>query len=324
MLHAYRLAAGRLVPLTEGEPLSGAIWADLFRPSAAEAERVRAELGVEVPTLEDMEEIEVSNRLYREPGADYMTVVLPGHEPDGRQVTGPATFVLTPARLVTVRHHAPRPFETFPSRADRSSTGCETPARLFLGLVEEIVARLADHVEGASRSLDALAAQVYAGTARSGEALDAAVLGEALRAVGRVGETLGRVRLGLLTVERMLSVWGLWSDESGKGGGLRTHVKTLMRDIQALEVHADFLSGRVSLASDTTLGLVNLQQNQTVRIVSVVAVLFLPPTLIGTIYGMNFALMPELGQAWGYPAALGLMVASAVLCWAWFRWRGWL
>jgi magnesium transporter len=89
-------------------------------------------------------------------------------------------------------------------------------------------------------------------------------------------------------------------------------------------VHADFLSGRVGLATDTTLGMVNLSQNQTVRIVSVVAVLFLPPTLIGTIYGMNFDHMPELGWVFGYPAAVVAMVASAVLSWAYFKWRGWL
>jgi magnesium transporter len=321
MIHAYRLEAGRLRPMEEGAALSGALWVDLFRPGEEEATRVLAELGVEVPTLEDMEEIEVSNRLYREPGADYMTVVLPGHEADGRQVTGPVTFILTPERMVTVRHHAPRPFQTFPTRAERSSTGCETPERLFLGLVEEIVARLADHIEGASRTLDGIVGRVYAG---SGGTLETAALGEALRGTGQVGEVLGRVRLGLLTVERMLSVWGLWTDERGRGGGLRTHVKSLVRDIQALEVHADFLAGRVSLASDTTLGLVNLQQNQTVRIVSVVAVLFLPPTLIGTVYGMNFDFMPELDWRFGYPLALGVMALSAVASWAWFRWRGWL
>ena len=133
------------------------------------------------------------------------------------------------------------------------------------------------------------------------------------------------MRLGLLTVERMLSVWGLWSEDDHLDGRvLRTHLKSLQRDIQALEVHADFLSGRVGLATDTTLGMVNLSQNQTVRIVSVVAVLFLPPTLIGTVYGMNFDHMPELGWVFGYPAAVVAMVASAVLSWAYFKWRGWL
>ena len=321
MLAAYRLADRRLEPLPSGAPLAEAIWIDLHAPDESEAARVTAELGIEVPTLEDMEEIEISNRLYREDGHDVMTVILPGHRPDGSQLSGPVTFIVAPDRLLSVRHHAPRPFETFPLRADRSSTGCETPGRLFMGLVEEIVARLADHIEGTGRQLDAIAARVYAGTSQE---LDQAELGEALRGTGRQGEDLARVRLGLLTLERMLSVWSLWSEDRGDAKVLRPHLKSLQRDIQALEVHADFLSGRVDLATNTTLGMVNLSQNQTVRIVSVVAVLFLPPTLIGTVYGMNFDVMPELGWAFGYPMAIVAMVLSAVRSWAYFKWRGWL
>jgi magnesium transporter len=320
MLFAYKLADRRIEPLAPAEPLDRALWVDLYRPQPDQVARVEAEFGIEVPTLADMEEIEISNRIYREGDDDYMTVILPGLTPDGVPVAGPVTFVLTPRVLVTVRHHAPRPFETFPARADRSSTGCATNLRLFLGLVEEVVARFADHLEAAGRALDAIASRVYAG---AGRPLGAEALEEALRAIGREGEVLARVRLGLLTVERMLSVWGLWMDERGEAG-FKPHVKTLVRDMQALEVHADFLSARVQLATDTTLGMVNLSQSQTVRIVSVVAVLFLPPTLIGTVYGMNFEVMPELGWAFGYPMALFLMLLSALGSWVYFKWRGWL
>ncbi|TNC51948.1 magnesium transporter [Rubellimicrobium rubrum] len=320
MLFAYRLVDRRLERMGPSADLREAIWVDLYRPQPEQAAKVAEQLGIEVPTLADMEEIEISNRLYRENGNDFMTAILPGQLPDGAQLSGPVTFILTPERLVTVRHHAPRPFETFSARADRSSTGCATHLRLFLGLVEEIVSRLADLLEATGRALDTIAARVYAG---SSEPLTPAELEEALRAVGRQGEVLARVRLGLLTTERMLSVFGLWMEER-KDLGLKGFVKTLMRDMQALEVHVDFLSGRVGLATDTTLGMVNLSQNQTVRIVSVVAVLFLPPTLIGTVYGMNFHNMPELDWPWGYPMALVLMVLSAVLSWAYFKWRGWL
>jgi magnesium transporter len=301
--------------------LAEAIWVDLYRPQQAQAERVKAELAVEVPTLEDMEEIEISNRLYREDGTEVMTVIVPGHTPEGKQVSGPVTFILAGGRLVTVRHHAPRPFETFPLRADRSSTGCDTQLRLFLGLIEEIVARQADHIEAAGRALDGVAARVYAGAR---EALTAEELENALRTIGRIGEDVARVRLGLLTLERMLSVFQLWNEERPEGKALRGIVKTQMRDIGALEVHADALAGRVGLATDTTLGMVNLSQNQTVRIVSVVSTLFLPPTLIGTVYGMNFDHMPELDERWAYPGVLVAMVASAVGSWAYFKWRGWL
>jgi magnesium transporter len=320
-LAAYRPAGNGLVRLEPEEPLREATWVDLYRHDAAMAARVRSELGIDVPTLEDMEEIEVSNRLYREEGLDVMTVILPGALPDGSQESGPVTFLLSAERLVTVRHHAPRPFETFGQRADRSSTGCASTDRLFMGLMEEIVARLADHIEAADRALDALAVRIYAGTERT---LTQEELEGALKATGRQGEVLARVRLGLLTLERMLSVFALWSDARGDAKVLRPYLKSTMRDVQALEEHADFLSGRVGLATDTTLGMVNLAQNQTVRILSVVATLFLPPTLIGTIYGMNFHVMPELDEVWGYPIALVAMLISAGASWAYFKWRGWL
>jgi magnesium transporter len=321
MLFAYRLAGDRLERLGVDADLHEAIWIDLYRPTPVQVARVGETFGIEVPTLADMEEIEVSSRLYRENGTDNMTVVLPGAQPDGNQVTGPVTFMLRTDRLLTVRHHAPRPFETFPERAQAATMGCGTPLRLMLGLVEEIVARQADLLEGAGRVLDGLAARVYGATT---EALSSEELAQALRATGRQGEILARVRLGLLTIERMLSVLSLWHGETAEGRALRSLLKSLQRDIAALEIHADFLSGRVGLATDTTLGMVNLSQNTSVRMMSVVAALFLPPTLIASIYGMNFAHMPELAWPWAYPAALGLMVVSAGVTWAWFRWKGWL
>jgi magnesium transporter len=315
MLKAWTVDGRKLAPLSEGADLATAAWIDLYRPLPDQAERVQA-LGVDVPTLADMEEIEISNRLYREEGVDYMTVVLPGQVPEGGQIAGPVSFILTASQMITVRHHAPRPFDTFPERADRSSAGCASSARLFLGLVEEIVARMADLLEASGRALDGVAGQVF------GEGPGS--LRAALESIGREGEALARVRLGLLTVERMLTTFGVWAEERHEGVTLKVHLKGLSRDIQALEVHADFLSGRVSLATDTTLGMVNLEQNKTVRIVSVVAALFLPPTLIASIYGMNFNRMPELGWVYGYPMALGLMVISAGATWAYFKWRGWL
>jgi magnesium transporter len=319
MIAAWRLNRDRLARMSLDQELTEAIWIDLWRPQPEQAARVAA-LGIEVPTFEDMEEIEVSNRIYRENGRDFMTVVLPGSLPEGGRVTWPVTFILDGQRLITVRHHAPRPFETFGARAERSHSGCSTSTRLFLGLIDEIVSRLADLLEIAGKALDASAAKAFAGEREfTGEELQ-----ETLKTIGREGEAIAQVRLALLTIERMLVVFGLRLDDIPGEKSQRGTVKGLVRDVQALEVHADFLSGRLSLVGDTTLGLINLEQNKTVRIVSVVAALFLPPTLIASAYGMNFAYMPELGWTWGYPAALGLMVGSAVATWAYFKWRGWL
>jgi magnesium transporter len=156
------------------------------------------------------------------------------------------------------------------------------------------------------------------------EGLRADVLQASLEQVGREGDLLGRVRLGLLTVERAVSFFGQTMAERSNAELVRPLVKGLMRDLQALEVHADFLASRLALTSDATLGMINLSQNVTVRIVSVVAALFMPPTLIASLYGMNFAHMPELQSPWGYPAALMLMLASAGSTYLFFKWKRWL
>lgn len=319
MLNAYRVTEAGCSILPLDASLTQAQWVDLYRPLSKQVAAVEA-LGIHVPTLEDMEEIEISNRLYHEGGVHYMTAVLPGETPEGNSVSAPVTFILTHDRMVTVRHHAPRPFRTFPERAERGTAGTKTVDRLFLSLLEEIISRLADILEGVGRVLDDTTTRVFEDHA----AERAALLQKTLERVGMQGDVLARVRLGLLSVERILSFYGATLERRPDAGGLKPIVKAHFRDIQSLEVHADFLSGRVSLAVDATLGLISLQQNDTVRILSMVAALFLPPTLVGSIYGMNFDVMPELHWAWGYPMALGMMVASAALTYWLLKWKKWL
>lgn len=313
MLTAYAVTGDRLLP---GAALDAAIWIDLYQPEAPEVAAVSS-LGVEVPSLSDMEEIELSNRLYHEGDTHVMTVVLTGQTEGEARISAPVSFLLSPARLVTVRHHRPRSFETFAPRADRSAAGTGSPAAIFLGLTEEIIGRLADHLEEIGRGLDTVSATIYAAdpARRTQERLQVS-----LQRVGREGEMLSRLRLSLLTLARAIS----FVQPLPALRPLADVAATQSRDLQALEVHADFLGARLALTSDATLGMIDLAQNATVRIVSVVSVLFLPPTLIASIYGMNFAVMPELAQSWGYPAALVMMLASAALSWAFFKWKKWL
>ena len=320
MYYAYSIENGRLVRLAAERDVADAAWIDLIQPNDAEIAQLRV-LGVPVPSLAEMEEIELSNRLYREDGLDYMTAMLPGERAGGDRISMPVTFILSTDRLVTVRHHSPRPFLTYPERAERSTLGCGTPDRLFLGLVEEIIARLADILEGAGRTLDQTTAAVFE---RRAVAAASDRLQAALQDVGREAETMARVRLALLTVERMQAFYTATLEDRPEEGRLRAATRAQMRDIQALEVHADFLGGRVSLAVDTTLGLINLQLNNTVRILSVVAALFLPPTLIASVYGMNFTNMPELDEPWGYAFALILMGGTTLGTWLFLRWKGWI
>jgi len=321
MLRAFRHVAGHLEPLPQGDDLALAIWIDLYSPTERQVEQI-AGLSIAVPTLADMEEIEISNRLYREGGMEWMTVVLPGQSTTKQPIAGPVTFILSPQRVVTVRHHAPRPFETYPERADRTGAGCATPDQIFLGLTEEITGRLADLLEGAGKGIDAVSQSVFRhGAVTIPRAED---LRSALERVGQEAELLSQIRLALLTLGRAIGFFGQTVKERPVAGTLKPAVTGLMRDIQALEVHTDYLSSRVTQVSDAVLGMINLNQNATIRIVSVVAVLFLPPTLIASVYGMNFAHMPELAQPWGYPVALVAMAGASLGVWAYFRWKNWL
>ena len=137
MIRAYHASGGKLA-LSEAPDhatLASALWLDLFQPDAATGIRL-AGLGLDIPSLEDMEEIELSNRLYRDGEVEYMTVVVPGQNAADEQIAAPVSFILSPTRLVTVRHHAPRPFDTFPPRADKTGLGLSSPDQLFVGLVQ--------------------------------------------------------------------------------------------------------------------------------------------------------------------------------------------
>jgi magnesium transporter len=236
-------------------------------------------------------------------------------------VTGPVAFILGSGRLMTVRYHMPRPFETYAPRADKVGMGCGGPDRVFLGLCEEIIGRIADLMEGAGRELDAITKAIFT---TEGMGPEAAVLQKALETSGRQSDMVGNCRLSLLTMERALGFFRVGLEDRGSVEPLKATIIGLSKDIQSLEVHGDYLSSRVAQATDATLGMINLAQNTTVRIVSVVAVLFLPPTLIASVYGMNFRLMPELNFAFGYPMAIGLMITSAVITWCVFKWKKWL
>jgi magnesium transporter len=199
--------------------------------------------------------------------------------------------------------------------------GCAGADRIFIGLCDEIIGRIADLLEGAGRELDQVARAIFK---PDGHGPAADFLQHALEVSGRQSVLVGNCRLSLLTLDRALSFFRIGSEERGQLAPLRSTIEGLSQDIKSLEVHGDYLSSRVTQVMDATLGMINLAQNRTVRIVSVVAALFLPPTLVASIYGMNFRLMPELTWPLGYPLAMGLMVLSAIVTYLVFRWKKWL
>jgi magnesium transporter len=323
VIHSYIAAGGKLVAAdNDAPPPSDAVWYDLQMPSAEEEAGVGGLLGLELPTREDREEIEVSSRLYAEDGALFMTAQVLAQADSDRPVMAPVSFVLAKGRLVTIRDHDPRPFDTFVRRGQRMQIGCTDGQSVLVQLLDEVVDRLADVLERVAREVDALSRHIFndaAETRRKGEGYRTI-----LQDVGRKGDLVSNIRESLVTLDRIASfLEGHARAEPGLKAN-RDQVKALGADVRALSDHADFLGQKINFLLDATLGFINIQQNGIMQLFSVVAVVFLPPTLVASIYGMNFEVMPELSWPWGYPLALVVMVATAVWPYLWFKHRGWL
>jgi magnesium transporter len=290
-----------------------------------EVARVEALLGIKIPTQAEMEEIELSSRLYHEDGAEFMTMVgLIGLDTDEPAKTL-MTFILKGSTLVTVRYAEPRPFQAYLARAQKpGNVVCTSGEQVLLGLAEAMGDRLADALEMVGNQIDQVSRAVF-----RKKSTTAKVFQHDLRAIveqiGIRAEVLTMIQESLVSVARMMSFhMPLDASTDGPGRGGREFVEVIQRDAVALGEHARTLSAKIDFLLNATLGLINLEQNQIIKIFSVVAFVFLPPTLVASIYGMNFDFMPELHWPYGYPMALGLMVLSAVAPYLYFRGRGWL
>jgi len=295
------------------------IWIDLARAGPADLARVSGRLGIDLPTREDQEEIEQSSRLYFEDGVPVMTVLLPALSDTGDMIVGPVSFLLFPDRLVTLRSHDPKPFASFPPNAAQTGQGCASPETVLHGLLEEIIDRLADITEQTGRDIDTVSRHVFATDRLTTEDYRAA-----LRAIGHNERKVMHLRECLTTLDRMLGFLMPVLDARKSTKGLRMLLKGQYRDVRTISEQTVYLQQKTAFLLDAALGLIGIDQNAIIKIFSVAAVAFLPPTLVASIYGMNFAHMPELAWYYGYPLGLGLMLTSALLPLWYFRRRGWL
>ena len=303
-----------------GHAMAG-VWYDLLAPTRDEEKVLESLLGVELPTREDMHEIEISSRLYSEDGAHFLTALIPAHTDHDDAVLSPVTFVLTPEALVTIRYAEPRVFSLYQQRAVRASGGKLTPATILLGLLETVVDRIADILERVGAEVDEISRAIFGPPGGSAPQKGPA-LKTTIEAIGRKGDFNSNLRVSLVTLDRLASFLGPRMLNAPKE--LRETLKLVTSDVRSLADHSDFIGQKITFLLDATLGLINIEQNGIIKIFSVASVIFLPPTLIASIYGMNFDVMPELHFRFGYAMALGMMVVSAILPYAYFKRRGWL
>jgi magnesium transporter len=325
MLSIYTAAAAALrkSEVTDLAALpSEAVWIDMLTPTPEEDRAVERLAGVEIPTREDMQEIEISSRLYVENGARYMTASLMcAADSDSPRIT-PVTFILANHRLVTVRYDAPKPFALVENRLARGVTPCGSGEAVLMDLLDAVIDRCADILERAGADVDAVSHAIFEPDgARTGHARR---YSDILIAIGRKGDLTSKVRESLVSIGRLVTFVTAEVDSVKWSKEMRAQLKTMQRDVSSLTDHASYLSNKITFVLDAMLGVVNLEQNNIIKLFSVMAVVLMPPTLIASIYGMNFKIMPELEWTHGYPFALGLMVLAGLLPYLLFKWKKWL
>jgi magnesium transporter len=323
-----------------------AVWIDLFEPTKEEEKTVEASLGIDVPTREHMQEIESSSRLRRENGVLFMTSQVLSQSDTLAPASTAITFILdTKQRLVTVRYAEPAPFRTVRIRRDAETGRLGSGHAVLEALIDAIVDRLADILETVGTKLDQISSELFGTMPPTVPALAGArspVNGAAkpstrnarqepnyrdvLVRVGRCNDLISKARESGVGLGRLISFLQEDRKKVGAAGakGLGSHLKTVGADLASLGEHTSYLSSKANFLLDTTLGLINIEQNGIIKIFSVAAVVLLPPTLVASVYGMNFEMMPELKWLFGYPFALVLMAASAIVPYLLFKKKGWL
>jgi len=312
------------VAITDLDALpESAVWIDLVKPTAAEDKAVERLAGIAVPTREDMQEIEISSRLYVENSARYMTSTLMCAADTENPRTTAVTFILASHRLVTVRYDEPRPFVLVENKLARNCAAGITGEMVLMELLDAVIDRNADILERAGGEMDAISHQIFEpeGAARTGHAKR---YSDILIAIGRKGDLTSKVRESLVSIGRVVTFVAASVDGVKWSKDMREQLKTMQRDVVSLTDHASYLSNKITFILDAMLGVVNLEQNNIIKLFSVMAVVLMPPTLIASIYGMNFKIMPELEWEHGYPLAVVMMVLAAVAPYMYFRWKKWL
>lgn len=299
-----------------------AIWIDLLDPTEDEEVLVEQTLGLSIPTRYEMSEIELSSRLYKVGETLFMTVTMLAHSDLPEPKYDAVTFILTEKQLITLRYIEPHSFKMFTSKLQKLDSSHCNAINFLIELLDATVQRIADILETIGDKLDDFSKVIFQ-PGKDHHVVTKLDYMKLMQQIGVNANVNSKTDETLLMFSRLLTFFKqhaesrLTNDEPGR-------VTTLTKDIIALSDHANFLSNKINFLLDATLGMVNIEQNKIIKIFSVAAVIFLPPTLIASIYGMNFKIMPELSWPLGYGYAIAMMILSALLPYRYFKYRKWL
>jgi magnesium transporter len=325
MLRTYGPGCDGSVVEAKAEKIpDSATWVDLEEPTEEEEALVERCIRMDVPTEDEMSEIEPSSRLYERNGALYMTVSVLYGVQDGEPKTAPMSFVLTDNRLVTVRYATPKPIRAFSDHARRDKDLVRDAPTVLVRMLDAIIDRLADELEAVASDIEELSSRIFH-KEMDARRIPVDRLTAVLTRIGRTQTLLAKIRYSAVSTMRMLSfLSGSHRAHDESATDLRNHISSLSTDSASLGEHASFLSDNLQFLLDASLGLISIEQNAAMKLFSWAAVVFLPPTLIAGIYGMNFHYFPELNWHYGYAISLALMLASAVGPYLYFKRRRWI
>jgi magnesium transporter len=312
----------RIAVTSDADVPDSAVWFDLVNPAHEADKIVERKVGVAVPTREEMQEIEVTSRLYVENGARYMTATLMCQSDTDTPRTTPVTFILSGHRLITVRYDEPRPFMIVGNKLARVCSPTVTGESVLMDLLDAVIDRAADILERIGSEVDQISHDIF--EPEVGRADRSRSYNEILKAIGKKGDLASKVRESLVSIGRLLLYLANEADSMRWAKESRAQLRGMQRDVHSLSDHAAYLSNKIQFLLDAMLGVVSIEQNNVIKIFSVAAVVLMPPTLIASIYGMNFKHMPELDWSLGYPIAIVLMLLAAALPYFVFKWKKWL
>jgi magnesium transporter len=322
VLHS-RGGESRIVP-SEVEAIEltpDVVWVDLLTPAQGEIAAVEKASGLTLPSQAELSEIETSSRLRSDGDVVFLSAPLVFRSQAEDPGTTPVGFVLAPELLVTMRYEPLNAFDTYQGAARGSAP------EVFVGLIEAIVDRVADILERIAADLDTLSHRLFrsrsvGGGDRRNRAQENAALRSMLRRLGASGDLTSKIRDSLLALARIVPFVATIRG-SDLPAAVKTRLETLRHDLDSLSDYETHLLNKIQLLLDATLGLINVEQNDIIKVLTVVSVVGVPPTLVASVYGMNFKFMPELDWSWGYPYGLALIAISALAPLIWFKWRGW-
>lgn len=301
--------------------LDNAVWIDILNPSREEEKLVETKFKLEIPTKEEMREIELSSRLYQENDALFMTVIMVAKS-DSEPKSDAVTIILINNKLITLRYVEPHSFALFTSHLAKLSHEKQDGTSLLIELLDTSIDRLADILENISHHLDECSQTIFHPIS-SQQTTNKIDYKSILQKIGTSGDLSTKVQESLISFNRLMTFFGEKCSLDHESN-IKSKLLILAKDNQSLREHVNFLSNKVTFLLDATLGMVNIEQNNIIKIFSIAAVVLLPPTLVASIYGMNFEFMPELKWRFGYPFAIICMFIAAWLPYKYFKIKKWL